>query len=1711
MGSTSATILSWITAEVDQALARVREDIARFSADPDDTTALRPCPEHLHQVSGALRMVGLAGATRFCEAIEGAFGRLTDVRTAVASIGLVDRAVLALKEFVDGLERGQANAPLRLYPIYRELCELQGAPVASERDLFFPDLLVPAPDHPERRSLAAGELGPYLSAQRAAFQRGLLALLRGQGGLTELRSAVDGLHRVAAQLPEPQGLWWSAGALIDALGDPAEGDWLARAKALCNKLDFQIRDLAAGATAVSEGLTREVLYAVAKARPASMRVREVRQLYLLDGQFPVAAVGSVMEYDLDWLQPALSDVRARLEALKGMWVQYIGGEAKSAARFRDLVASFKAKAAELGNPHLVKLLDAIALVSTRLPDPYPPQQQLLVIEMASAFLLAESIVENFIDPAADVEQQIGIMGGWLLDAAKGRSTGEPPAGLRADLSERIGAIHLRATVAREIDANLRHVEQVLDAFARNPGTREALGSLAPELRQIHGALNVLGFTRAAEILPICEQLIAACADPAHDDVDGHDMDWIAEGLSSVGFFLDPCLQGRDPAEEAIELFFRRYDKAHAPAEARELDSTVVLTGVPLKSAGPALPPPDPSQIAAAAAAALDATASMAARTGPAAAPRPEVNEELLGIYLEEAGEVLAAVEGALPQCRAQPQNREALTVIRRGFHTLKGSGRMVGLMDLGEVAWEIEQVMNLWLEQQRAATPVLLDLIESASAAFAGWVGALRTGGLKGEIDATTIVSRARALKAAPDLAAEADAAGMPEVLAALIAAEPSLPEEATPAPAPPVPEEAVFDFLLDAPASPAQDPEAETDEVEIDGRALPRSLFEIYMREAAQHAAMLEAQCAEWRRSVGSEAPHEFVRAAHTLASSSRTTGFEQVALLAEALEQWMPLAQQTAAADAGMIQVAVANLRAMADALARRESPPAAPALVRGLHELVARLRAPAPAPAPVPVAAEPRKAPPVDSGGGREKRMMRDDIDPQLLPIFLEEAQQLLPLIGSDLRDWKASPDDARVLQSLQRVLHTLKGSARMAGAIRLGELTHLMESLIEAALEQGGVDAGLFVQLEEKMDRLSLDLERMAMSPEAPAAPAREAPEGETARAEPPLPSPAAMLRINADTLDKLINESGEVSIARSRVEGELRAVKQSIGDLAESISRLRGQLREVEIQADSQMQSRLSELEERDQSFDPLEFDRYTRLQELTRLMAESLHDAASIQQTLVKNAGETDAALSQQARTSRDVQQELMRMRAVPFSIVDERLHRIVRQTTRELGKQATLEIRGSQVELDRSVLERIGAPLEHMLRNSLAHGLEAPEGRAAAGKDDAGRIDVSLRQESNEIVLTVADDGAGIDLVRLRARAEERGLLAPGAELSESELAQLIFVSGLSTASTVTELAGRGIGMDVVRNEITAIGGRIELVSARGQGTTFTIYLPLTLAVTQAVLVRAGGSMLAVPSAMVEQVLRLRPEALAGHYRAGSVEFQQRSYPLHGLGQLVGAAAAPAGQGHQSVLLLRSGTIRVAVHVDELVANQEVVVKSVGPQLARVTGVAGATVLADGAIVLIVNPVALAQRSRAAPERTGVPAAGAPRPVAPLVMVVDDSLTVRKITSRLLEREGYLVATAKDGIDALEQMRDALPAVMLVDIEMPRMDGFDLARHLRSEPHTRDIPIIMISSRTADKHRNQARLLGVNIFLGKPYPETELLQHIADYVAAGNDATLAA
>ncbi|MDR2787552.1 MAG: Hpt domain-containing protein, partial [Candidatus Accumulibacter sp.] len=942
-------------------------------------------------------------------------------------------------------------------------------------------------------------------------------------------------------------------------------------------------------------------------------------------------------------------------------------------------------------------------------------------------------------------------------------------------------------------------------------------------------------------------------------------------------------------------------------------------------------------------------------------------------------------------------------------------------------------------------------------------------------------------------------------------------------------------------------------------------ALFSIFLEEAETYLYTLRQELPALESEDAQPTPEGMYRAAHTLAGISATVGLLPVSQLGHALEyalqrrdrsrhpgsaqalgvirravselEWMFAAlfdRQRVEISSGLIEeldelypvIAVAETPPRGDDATDESLPPGAAEEVAGEAAPEAPDESPEEAPEEARDAAFEQKAPPVPVLSTMAP--VSDEIDAQLLPIFLEEAAELTQAIAEQIRAWRASADDGETVRVLARQLHTLKGSARMAGVMTLGEVTHALEARVDQASRAPAVSEELIDGIESDFESIRQIIEHLQGgetvetgdgAPDAPDAaapaesdasgqaaaqerdgrwrPAEAETEGETAQSQ-------ATLRVRASVVDRLVNEAGELSIVRSRIEGEMRDMKVSLLDLTENVIRLRRQLREIEIQAELQIQSRaVAMADEKHAEFDPLEFDRFTRFQELTRMMAESVNDVTTVQQHLLKNLDDANAAIIAQARQNREVQQELMSMRMMPFHSLTDRLYRVVRQASKDLDKRANLEIKGGQIELDRSVLDKIAAPLEHMLRNAVAHGIEKRAERVARGKPEIGEILLSLKQEGNEIALVLSDDGAGLDYARIRERAVAAGLLGADEVADEARLAGFIFAPGFSTAEALSQTAGRGVGMDVVRTEIASLGGRVEVESRAGQGSEFHLILPLTLVVTKALLIRAGSKTFAVPSSMIEQVLDLKEADLNRIREAGHAEWQSHRYPFSYLPRLLGdGSTSPERHRRYWVLLLRSGARRTAIQVDELRGNQEIVVKNIGAQLARVVGVDGATVLGNGQVVLILNPVALSARApvevSARPDEKADESA---RVVPPTVMVVDDSLTVRKITGLLLTREGYQVILAKDGIDALETLLDVVPDVMLIDIEMPRMDGFELTRNIRADARLKHVPIIMITSRTAEKHRNYAFEIGVNHYLGKPYQEEEILRLIAGWV----------
>jgi len=566
----------------------------------------------------------------------------------------------------------------------------------------------------------------------------------------------------------------------------------------------------------------------------------------------------------------------------------------------------------------------------------------------------------------------------------------------------------------------------------------------------------------------------------------------------------------------------------------------------------------------------------------------------------------------------------------------------------------------------------------------------------------------------------------------------------------------------------------------------------------------------------------------------------------------------------------------------------------------------------------------------------------------------------------------------------------------------------------------------------------------------------------------------------------------------------------------TIERVRDQLRRLDTETQAQILSRYQAEAERAgyDDFDPLEMDRHSQLQQLSRALFESASDLLDLKETLAARNRDAETLLLQQARVNTELQEGLMRTRMVPFERLVPRLRRIVRQVAGELGKQVEFQVGNATGEMDRSVLERIVAPLEHMLRNAVDHGIETADRRVAAGKPEQGHIRLDLAREGGDIVLTLSDDGAGINLEAVRRKAIDRGLMTTDTALTDHEILQFILEAGFSTAERVTQISGRGVGMDVVHSEVKQLGGSMSIESKQGQGTRFLIRLPFTVSVNRALMVYSGEDLYAIPLNTIEGIVRVSPYELEAYYQPGAPRFEYagQNYELRYLGELLNNGQRPKLVGQSlplPVILVRSNEHSVAVQVDSLAGSREIVVKSLGPQFATVPGISGATILGDGRVVVILDLLATIRVLHAhlltqqqTPHLLDSAEDGdveVDRPT--LVMVVDDSVTVRKVTSRLLERNGMNVLTAKDGVDAITQLQERKPDIMLLDIEMPRMDGFEVATLVRHDEHLKDLPIIMITSRTGEKHRDRALAIGVNEYLGKPYQESTLLEAIQQLV----------
>ena len=1050
--------------------------------------------------------------------------------------------------------------------------------------------------------------------------------------------------------------------------------------------------------------------------------------------------------------------------------------------------------------------------------------------------------------------------------------------------------------------------------------------------------------------------------------------------------------------------------------------------------------------------------------------KQDADPEIVEIFIEEASGVLASISLNIPEWIQQPENTELLDEIRRSLHTLKGSGRMAGAMLMGEFAWSIEALLNKLVEGAISSGGSLFALLSQVPQAASGLLLQLQDGG-------------------EPDM----DISGMMQKAADLASASPAASDDHT------AEDERDAVVMVDDEMSASED-----DDI---------VLMELFSTECSEHLGTLAASTSSTGESgMVSDALY---RALHTLTGISESANVPGIGRLAAALynyfgelyqegrpampdafallddcvremssqHQHLPdrnydddvvndLLGRIAVLPAAIVDTqeeetwiaegSAAPEAITEDAEAAFDEIPELPAAAMPAYdvqavgspgfegqEIIDQVHANQ---SVTEKSAEPSIAEPGVDGPVQGEGDIYSGMDQELYEIFVEEATEIIDSSESSLRNWSESPEDRELMAEFQRLLHTLKGGARMVDVNAIGDLSHALESLLTHVVD-GTVAANddLFALLQESHDRLAEMLEKVKSrdvieaatdlesrlagfkrgetgvaetedhSPEqvAGAEPtgtasqystpesadeyqhaaehgedddyepavvdntpysgfdAVESDTGLMAQALAAHPQPverrkegrsrSELVRVQSDVLDNLVNNAGEINIYRSRMEQQITNFSFNLTEFDQTISRLRDQLRQLEMETEAQILFRYElEAESRNQEFDPLEMDRYSKLQQLSRSLIESISDLRSLHELMDITTRDSETLLLQQSRVSTDLQEGLIRTRMIPFAGLAPRLRRIVRQSARQLDKKVDLHLRGAEGEMDRAVIERIVAPLEHMLRNSVAHGIETPEQRKNAGKRVSGAITIDFNREGTEIVLRISDDGAGLDIDAIRNRAIERGLMGADMDLPDSDVMQFVLQTGFSTASEVTQISGRGVGMDVVNSEVKQLGGSLHIDSVSGKGSVFTIRLPYTLAINQALLITIGEQIFCVPMGSIEGVVTASSEQLQSCYEDTTQEFGYagHNYQLMHLGSLLGISRMDLeNAGTQiPVLLVRTGDKRIGMQVDSLLGSREVVIKPLGAQLSLVDGVSGATILGDGRVVMILDMFAISR-----------------------------------------------------------------------------------------------------------------------------------------------------
>ena len=1806
--------LNWVKSEIDETLDQARQSLEAFVENPDDETQLQFCVNHLHQVHGTLKMVELYGAVMIAEEMENLSiaiqnGKISKKEDAY---DILMRAILQLPDYLEHLQSGQKDVPLALLPLLNDMRAICGQSLLSESAFFSPDLSADIPDVIDAD--LSQDISVLAKKLRHHYQMGLVSWFRDRDverALNQIIDVVRKLRRAAKQKPVAQLLWVAEG-VIEALIDDGLTPSVS-SKLLLGQVDREIKRIIDGGEQliVDEppvDLIKNLLYYVATASSQGEKVQELTSAFKLDELLAGSGITDgepegLSAVNLEVMDTVTSAVKEDISRIKDEIDIFIRTSEQDTNTLQSVKEALKKVADTLGMLGLGTQRNVVveqAEIINAIIDGRVPSTDDTFMEMASGFLFVESSLSELGGKRSTVDEHGDaiLQGLKRLQDSSAPEPVQPAAGFLQESEQR----ELLKVVIKEAKTDMARVKDAIVSFVTAPWEHELLSEVPQLNRQVRGSMSMLSLDHAADLLSACNEYITNELIDKKDIPDQVTLETLADVITSIEYYLEALDEERSDRDDILDIARVRIAKlgypvspddvvepevvveglveetvtdaadnvVEEPSATSDADDEVLSVDEPVESDEIILEAQDVTQQEPVVEIAVTPVKSI---PSSAAAVRDDdendIDDEILDIFFEEAEEEMESLSIHFPKWKANPDDEESLSVVRRSFHTLKGSGRMVGAIEIGEFAWAFENTLNRVIDHTIPLGPEVISLIERALDALPHVIAQFK-GEPFDDVDVEALQEESHQISKGGGLSRlESGDMEVPskEDGPSVIASKESI---------------AVTKIANKT------EPEQINEPTGIDP-----VLLEIFTKESNRHLDDIRSfveQCIGQQENC--RINDDLIRAIHTLHGSSHMAGITDIAEISSLMEKYTKLLNANNACVEEEIVELIQEFSAgigqrvdqLADENATDDYKDVLLKKIDTLYQQEIEASELSVTPTMNPAIGGIIEAP-IQSIESRDD----DSFDDELLEIFIEEAVEILDTSEVTLQNWINHQDNKEMVGQLQREIHTLKGGARMAGIEPMGDLSHSLETMI-IAIDEGRteissklfdlvqqahdqlvgmldqvrakqtVDAKkeLIAQLdqltegnEDKPEELNIvtatevvdavtepeveevaelievvasdeqlvDIvaefpviedeqleEEVVIMPEIPAQALEAVPEPEQKSAG---RLQHEQIRVRADLLDDLVNYAGEVSIYRSRIDQQVGAFAYNLTEMESTISRVREQLRRFEIETETQIMYRFEGAGDTSEDFDPLEMDRFSNMQQLSRSLLESLNDLNSIQGLLENQTSEAETLLLQQSRISTELQEGLMRTRMVPFNTHSPRLRRLIRQTSSEVDKDVDLVIIGENDEMDRSVLDRVLPAIEHMLRNSVDHGLETRAERKKTDKRKTGTILIDIKREGTEVVIRISDDGKGINLDAIREKACERGLMKSDSDFTDKEVLRFILESGFSTADKVTQLSGRGVGMDVVNSEVKQLSGSLQIDTVLGKGTKFTVRLPLTLSVNKALLVHVGEDIYAIPLASIDGVVRATHEELENFYNSNEPRYQYggNSYRFMHLGtQLnLNQPILPGAGGKLPVLLARAGDHRIALQVEALMGSREIVVKSVGPQISTVRAISGATILSDGGVALILDVGALVYMDVAksilqSDDDDGVDFVEQTIEKGPTtVMVVDDSITVRKVTTRLLERNNMQVITAKDGVDAVAVLQEQIPDVFLLDIEMPRMDGYELATHIRNDDVLKNIPIIMITSRTGDKHRQRAMDIGVDRYLGKPFQEADLLENIKE------------